>query len=135
MQKLQGPFILICCFVCGLSLLTAGCQRPQRGHNYVVRAQVEQTPDAAGGHTLFLHHEAIDDWVSRDGKRDGMDSMAMPFPVAKTVPISELRAGDKVEVILHLDWQSDRPVEITGLRKLAPGLRLDFRAARPPARP
>jgi hypothetical protein len=64
-----------------------------------------------------------------------MDSMAMPFPVAKTVPISELRAGDKVEVILHLDWQSDRPVEITGLRKLGPGLRLDFRAARPPAKP
>jgi len=104
MRKFQRPFILICCCVCGLALLIAGCQRPRGGRNYVVRAQVVQTPDAASAHTLFLHHEA-------------------------------LRAGDKVEVILHLDWKSDRPVEITGLRKLAPGLKLDFRAARPPARP
>ena len=119
----------------GLALLAAAGCRPLRGHNYVVRAQVAQTPTAAAGRTLFLHHEAIDDWVSRDGKRDGMDSMAMPFPVARTVPIAELRADDKVEVILHVDWQSDRPVEITGLRKLDPGLRLDFRAANPPRTP
>jgi Cu/Ag efflux protein CusF len=133
MRTLRTIFIWIGC--AALLLAAAGCQRPVRGRNYVVRAEVVQTPDTASGHTLFLHHEPIDDWVSRDGTMDGMDSMAMPFPVARSVPISELRAGDKVEVILHLDWQADRPVEITGLRKLSPGQILEFRAARPPSPP
>ena len=65
-----------------------------------------------------------------------MDSMAMPFLVADNVPLTEIRPNDKVEVILHVDWQAaDRAVEITGLRKLSPDLRLDFRAARPPGKP
>jgi hypothetical protein len=119
-----------------LGLLGAsGCRGPVRGHNYVVRAELAQPPGSTGPHTLFLHHEAIDDWVSRDGQQDGMDSMAMPFPVAANVPISALKADDKVEVILHVDWDADRPVEITGLRMLDPGLRLTFRAAHPPAKP
>jgi hypothetical protein len=115
--------------------LAGGCRGPVRGHNYVVRAELAQPPGSTGPHTLFLHHEAIDDWVSRDGKADGMDSMAMPFPVAANVPISALKADDKVEVILHVDWDADRPVEITGLRMLDPGLRLQFRAAHPPVSP
>jgi len=118
-----------------LALGALGCRGPVRGHNYVVRAELAQPPGSTGPHTLFLHHEAIDDWVSRDGKQDGMDSMAMPFPVAANVPISSLKADDKVEVILHVDWDADRPVEITGLRMLDPGLRLTFRAAHPPGPP
>jgi hypothetical protein len=119
----------------GLAVLLAlGC-RPPRGHNYVVRAQVIEMPEAANGQTFVLHHEPIDDFVTRDGKAEGMDSMTMPFLVARTVPLSRIHRGDKIEVILHVDWKADRPVEITGLRTLAPGQFLDFRAARPPAKP
>ena len=43
--------------------------------------------------------------------------------------------GNKIEVILHVDWQAEsRAVQITGLRKLAHGVPLDFRAARPPGK-
>lgn len=126
---LKWSFALAC-----LAILLTGC-RPARGRNYPVRAQVVELPNAVNGHTFVLHHEAVDDFVSREGKVEGMDSMTMPFLVARNVPLSEIRAGDKVEVLLHVDWQSDRPVEITGLRKLSPDLRLDFRAARPPAKP
>jgi hypothetical protein len=127
---LKSSFVLV-----GLLMLLAGACRPPRGHSYVVRAQVVEMPGAANGQTFVLHHEAVDDFVTRDGKVEGMDSMTMPFLVARTVPLSEIRPGDKIEVILHVDWQADRAVEITGLRKLSPDLRLDFRAARPPKSP
>ncbi len=116
-------------------LLAAGCVRKERGHNYVVRGQVVDLPSPGNGNLLQLHHEAVDDFVTREGKAEGMDSMTMPFLVAKTVSLRDIQAGDKIEVILHVDWKADRAVEITGLRKLAPGQTLDFRAAQPPGKP
>jgi hypothetical protein len=112
-------------------LLAAGCgEKRPAGRDYTVRAQVVQPPDAATG--LYIYHEAIDDWVSRDGKMDGMDPMAMPFPVAKGVPLTGIQANDKVEVTLHVDWDADTPVEITRVRELPPDTKLTFRAAKPP---
>ncbi|HEY3566364.1 MAG TPA: copper-binding protein [Thermoanaerobaculia bacterium] len=116
-------------------LLTLGCARKERGHNYIVRGQVVALPSPANGNLLELHHEAVDGFVTRDGKVEGMDSMTMPFLVARNVPLRDIQPGDKIEVILHVDWQADRAVEITGLRKLAPDQKLDFRAAHPPGKP
>jgi len=117
-----------------LLLLAAGCGA--KGRDYTVRALVVQAPDAtniAGNNAsgLYLYHEPIDDWVGRDGKRDGMDTMAMPFPVASGVPLAGVKANDKVEVTLHVDWTADRAIEITALRKLPAGTRLVFGSARP----
>jgi len=116
-------------------LLAAGCARKERGHDYAVRGEVVELPSPANGNLLELHHEAVDDFVTHDGKVEGMDSMTMPFLVAKGVPLQDVKPGDKVEVTLHVDWQADRAVEITGLRKLPPGQQLDFRAAHPPGKP
>jgi hypothetical protein len=127
---LKSSLILVCLAV----LLAAGC-RPPRGRNYPVRAEVMELPSDANGHLFVLHHEAVDGFVTRDGKAEGMDSMTMPFLVAKNVPLTEIRPGDKVEVLLHVDWQADRAVEIIGLRKHSPDLHLEFRAARPPGKP
>ena len=114
--------------------MAAGCgQKPTEGRDYTLRAQVVQPPDPATG--LYIYHEAVDDWVSRDGKMDGMDPMAMPFPVAKGVPLEGIQANDKVEVKLHVDWNADRPVEITQVRELPPDTQLVFRAAKPPQNP
>ena len=114
--------------------MAAGCgQKPAEGRDYTLRAQVVQPPDPATG--LYIYHEAVDDWVSRDGKMDGMDPMAMPFPVAKGVPLEGIQANDKVEVKLHVDWDADRPVEITQVRELPPDTQLVFRAAKPPQNP
>jgi hypothetical protein len=116
-------------------LLAAGCARKERGHSYVVRGQVVELPSPANGNLLQLHHEAVEGFVTRDGKAEGMGSMTMPFLVARNVPLRYIQAGDKIEVILHVDWQADRAVEITGLRKLSPDQKLDFRAAHPPGKP
>ncbi|HEX4960968.1 MAG TPA: copper-binding protein [Thermoanaerobaculia bacterium] len=116
---------------CAVLLLAAGCGA--RGRDFTMRALVVQAPDPANPAAgLYLYHEAIDDWVGRDGKRDGMDPMAMPFPVARGVSLAGIAANDKVEVTLHVDWQADRAIEITKLRKLPADTKLVFRAAKPP---
>ncbi|HEX9940872.1 MAG TPA: copper-binding protein [Thermoanaerobaculia bacterium] len=114
-------------------LLAAGCGRQPKGHDYNVRAMVVQPPDPRTG--LYLYHEAIDDWAGREGKVEGMDPMAMPFPVAKGVPLDGIQANDKVEVTLHVDWDADTPVEITRVRELPQDTQLVFRAAKPPRNP
>lgn len=114
-------------------LLAAGCggQAEQRtsGHTYTVRARVQQLPSQGSG--LYLEHEAIDNYVARSGKVEGMDSMTMPFPVGKGVSLEGIQPDDIVEVQLHIDWEADLPVEITGLRELPRDTQLDFRLAKP----
>jgi hypothetical protein len=114
------------------AIMALGCG-PKTGtgeRNYTVRAQVVQPPEA--GTDLYLYHEAIDDWMGRDGKIEGMDTMAMPFPVAEGVSLEGIRANDKVEVKVRVNWDSDRPVEVTEIRKLPPNTTIEFRAAKPP---
>jgi len=118
-------------------LWAAGCgHEPRQRRAYNVRAQVVQTPDPANpGAGLYLYHEAVDEWMSRGGKVDGMDPMAMPFPVARGVSLAGIQANDKVEVTLSVDWDADTPVEITRVRELPPDTKLVFRAAKPPRNP
>jgi hypothetical protein len=103
------------------------------GHTYKVRGQVTQLPDPANpGSGLHVQHEAVDDFVDREGKTVGMDPMNMPFPVADGVSLEGIAPADYVEFDLHVDWQADSPVAITRLHKLPPDTRLVFRAAQPP---
>lgn len=117
-----------------LTLLTlpAACKAPHAGRTYTTRGQVVQLPDPAQpGSGLYLSHEAIDEFVDREGKTVGMDPMSMPFPVAKGVSLKDLHPADVVDFDLTVDWQAETPVEITRIRKLPPDTRLVFRAAKP----
>ena len=117
-----------------LVLLTA-CKAPHTAHpgrTYTTRGQVVQLPDPAQpGSGLYLSHEAVDEFVDREGKTVGMDPMSMPFPVAKGVSLAGIRPSDVVDFDLSVDWQAETPVEITRIRKLPSGTRLVFRAAKP----
>jgi len=124
----------------GLALLAlAGCgpkQEAAAGRDHTVRGQVRQLPDpATPGSGLWLVHEAVDDWAGRDGKVEGMDSMSMPFEVAKGTPLEGIEVNDVIEFTLHVDWNAETPVEITRVKELPPGTKLDFREARPPREP
>jgi Cu/Ag efflux protein CusF len=102
------------------------------GRTYTTRGQVVQLPDPANpGTGLTLNHEAIDQFMDRQGEIVGMDPMSMPFPVAKDLSLEGLQVGDVVELKLHVDWGGDPEVEIVELRELPAGTRLDFRAAKP----
>lgn len=118
-----------------LCLLLPGCSGRSdatSGQHYTVRGQVKQLPDPRNPATgLYLTHEAIDNWVGRSGEIEGMDSMTMPFQVDEDVSLDGIAPNDLVEFDLHVDWEADLPVEITGIRELPPDTRLVFGSANP----
>lgn len=136
-MKKSPAATLLAAFAILLSL--AGCAGKEGsdsqggGHTYTVRGQVTQLPDPASpGSGLYVSHEAIDNYVARSGEVEGMDPMNMPFPVADGVSLDGIQPTDVVEFDLHVDWQSEEtPVEITRIRELPAGTKLDFRAAEP----
>ncbi len=102
------------------------------GRTYTTRGQVIQLPDPANpGTGITLNHEAVDQFMDRQGEIVGMDPMSMPFPVAKDVSLEGIRATDVVEFDLHVDWSQEPAAQITRIRKLPAGTKLDFRAAKP----
>lgn len=117
-------------------LSLAGCSGSsggeESGRTYTVRGQVTQLPDPSNpGTGLYLNHEAIDDFVSRDGEIVGMDPMTMSFLVDEEVPLEGIGVGDVVEIELHVDWGAETEAEIVEIRELPPGTKLVYRAARP----
>ena len=134
MKTRRGTDVCIALVLCAVAFLTA-CGRPQEGRGtngrtYTTRGQVTQLPDPPGS-SLYLSHEAIDDFVDREGKTVGMDPMNMPFPVAQGVSLAGIAPSDIVEFDLHVDWQAETPVAITRIQKLPPGTQLVFSAAKP----
>lgn len=115
-------------------LSLAGCSGGEEsGRVYTVRGQVTQLPNPNNpGTGLYLNHEAIDDFVNRDGEMVGMDPMNMPFQVDEGVSLEGIGAGDVVEIKLRVDWGAETEAEIVEIRELPPGTKLEFRAARPP---
>lgn len=96
---------------------------------YTLRAEIVRLPDRQGG-DLMLRHEAVDDFTDSGGTVVGMDSMVMPFPVAREVSLGGLAAGDKVEAVMVMDWdQNDFLLE--RVRKLPGDTVLHFGKARP----
>jgi Cu/Ag efflux protein CusF len=125
------PFLLLAL----LPLLAAGCGgkggEKASGNTYTVRARIAQLPTQDD--SLYLEHEPIDNYVARSGRVEGMDSMTMPFPVAKDVSLEGIQPNDIVEVQLHIDWDAEeRQVEIISVRELPPDTRLHFGEAKPP---
>jgi Cu/Ag efflux protein CusF len=131
-ETVLRPFLLLAL----LPLLAAGCggraEEKAGGNTYTIRAKVQQLPTQENG-GLMLEHEPIDNYVARSGRVEGMDSMTMPFPVAKDVSLEGIQAGDIVEVQLHIDWDAEeRQVEIISVRELPPDTKLHFGEAKPP---
>jgi hypothetical protein len=81
-----------------------------------VRAEVVALPPKPGGE-LVLRHEAIPDFTDKSGAVVGMSSMVMPFPVAPDLSLAAIAPGDKIELVLSLDWARGKYL-IESLKKL-----------------
>jgi Cu/Ag efflux protein CusF len=88
---------------------------------YTVRGRIVSLPDVSKpGSSLQIQHEPIDNFVRQDGKL-GMDSMTMPFPLAKGVSVDGFAAGDVVEVTFEVRWKSQPRFQTTKILKLPAG--------------
>ena len=106
---------------------------------YTVRAEVDTLPGIESS-VLRLHHERIPNFASRDGKigtdsqgKPGMKPMTMSFAKGPGVSYEGLKTGDKVEVVVEINWEAALPDErivITKLTRLAPDTKLDFEGQR-----
>lgn len=77
--------------------------------------------------------KAIDDFTDITGVVVGMDSMVMPFPVARDTSLDGLSVGDSIEAILEIDWEQGR-FQLEHIKKLPRGTALHFGKARGAAR-
>lgn len=96
---------------------------------YELRGQVQQLPEGRR-HEIFIHHEAVPEFVSSEGEVVGMESMTMPFQPAEPDLVKELEVGDKIAFDLEVRWEGPQPLIIRRLRKLPAETILDFENAR-----
>ena len=103
-------------------------ERPVR--RYTIRAEVVRLPERPGG-DVVLRHEAVDDFTDMDGAVVGMDSMTMPFPVARGAWPEGVKVGDKLEALLVVDWEKGFQV-LERITRLPPATELHFQKAHRP---
>ena len=100
---------------------------PADDESYTVRGLVMKVPESDDGTgALSIQHEAIPDFKGIDGEVWGMDSMTMNFGVSEGVSIDEISAGDKIEFVLVVNWESEPTQAIIQIVKLPPETELDL---------
>jgi Cu/Ag efflux protein CusF len=95
-----------------------------QGKSYTVRGviDVEPKPDAT---EIYIHHEAIHDFVNAFGDTATMKPMKMGFGVAG-VKLDGIGKGDKVKVTFHTDWEAKPALQVDAIEKLPADTELDF---------
>ena len=92
---------------------------------YSTRGQVMELPQVAGGE-MSVHHEAVPDFRDQDGKPSHMDSMSMPFAVAKEVSLAGIAPGDKVAMTFEVRWETQPTLRVIKLEELPESTALDL---------
>ena len=94
---------------------------------YAMRGMVRQIsePDVEE-RQIWIHHEAIDDFVDIRGETAPMDAMTMPFHLAESVDLTGVEPGDKVSFRLDVDWSAGVPARIGHLEALPIETQLSF---------
>lgn len=76
--------------------------------------------------TLSIQHEAIPDWVNRQGQAVGMMSMTMEFEAAPSLDVGAVKTGDKIAFGIAVYYGDGSRLEITSLEKLPPETALEI---------
>ncbi len=103
-----------------LALALGACKQESEepAAQYTVRGEIKSLPQPGGDAVLYVHHEAIPTFVTREGQQRGMPSMSMPFGVTAGVSLEGLAAGDKVEMTFAVHWDKNPATQVTALREL-----------------
>ena len=118
------PFVIAAVLGCGAA------PEPLSVDTYSTRGIVRRMPSGGpAGQELYIHHEAIAAFKDSRGEVVGMESMAMPFPVAEPALLNGLQAGDRVEFDFEVSWEGSPPLRIIRLTELPADTRLSFEPA------
>jgi Cu/Ag efflux protein CusF len=114
------PRLAVLIALVALALAPAACKQESEAPaaQYTVRGEIKSLPQPGGNPVLYVHHEAIPTFVTREGQQRGMMSMTMPFAVADGVSLAELAPGDKVEITFVVHWDQNPSTRITAIREL-----------------
>jgi hypothetical protein len=129
-RERRAPAVLVLALLaaggCTPSAPPEGAPASPSSRRYTVRAEVVRLPEpGAPLRELVLRHEAIPDFVGQEGRVVGMEAMVMPLEVARSLPLDGVRIGDKVEIVLEVDWA--RPsYRVVQLRLLSSSTVLDL---------
>ena len=88
--------------LCALLLSCDNTDPPVR--RYDTRGLVKQVSGQPGALSVAIHHERIDGFEDRDGKRSTMDSMQMLFGTASDVPHALFQPGAKLSFAFDVRW-------------------------------
>lgn len=99
---------------------------------YSVRGEVMGLPQGPGElRQIRVRHESVPDFVDSGGEVVGMASMTMPFPVAESVDVDDLEAGDKIEMTFEVRWNEGSPLRVVEVEELPADTALDFETQEP----
>jgi len=95
--------------------------------SYEMRGMVRQisTPEAEE-RQIWIHHEAISEFVDIRGNSAPMDAMTMPFHLVESVDLAGIEPGSKVNFRLDVDWSASVPARISSLEILPVETQLSF---------
>jgi len=95
--------------------------------SYSMRGMVRQiTEPGVEERQIWIHHEAIAEFVDIRGNSAPMDAMTMPFHLAESVDPTGIEPGDKVSFRLDVDWSASVPARIASLEILPVETQLSF---------
>lgn len=109
------PLVAISAPGCGDTGVETGA-----GHREATSYQVRGVVRAIGADSLHIRHEAIPDFRDLSGEVVGMEAMSMDFALGSGVSTDGLAPGDQIEFTLRIDWDAERPAQITALAVLSP---------------
>lgn len=102
----------------GLLLACSTADPPVR--RYQTRGLVKEATSDRGELSAAIHHERIENFEDRDGKRSTMDSMQMLFGAASDVPHALFQPGAKLAFEFDVRWSKQPTLLIVKATQLEP---------------
>lgn len=108
------------------SLLFACGRADPPVRRYHTRGLVKEVSQDRGELSVTIHHERIESFEDRDGKRSAMDSMRMVFGTASEVPKQLFQPEAKLSFDFDVRWSQQPTLLIVQASELAPETELQL---------
>ncbi len=95
-----------------------GGERAAATDKYEVRGEVKDVGGEGDAARATIAHEEIPTFKDRKGREVGMKPMQMAFGIGSGVDRAVLATGNKVELVVEVDWSREPALMITSAKAL-----------------